>query len=83
MERSARFGGVFERCGRADEESCVDFQEFVKLGLRLDVEPSFIGPNHHDTASALIRLTSNFTFTGLYILFHDQVFIMICLISMS
>jgi hypothetical protein len=45
MERSARSGGVFERCGRVDEESCVDFQEFVNLGFRLDVELSFIGPN--------------------------------------
>lgn len=38
MERSARSGGVFERCGRDVEESCEDFQEFVKLGFRLDVE---------------------------------------------
>jgi hypothetical protein len=67
MERSARSGGVFERCGRGDEESYVDFQEFVKLGLRLDVELSFIGPNHYDTAAALIHITSNFTSTGLYI----------------
>ena len=33
MERSARFGGVFERCGRADEESCVDFQETGEMGI--------------------------------------------------
>jgi hypothetical protein len=45
MERSARSGGVFESCAQVDEESCVDFPEFVKLGFRLAVELSFIGPN--------------------------------------
>jgi hypothetical protein len=45
MERSARSGEGFERCGQVDEESCVDFQEFMKLGLRLDVKLSFIGPS--------------------------------------